>query len=150
MTRSPAAGRRPAPTAKKAQTQPRRVARRLWPFLASVVVVGILVVGVFPTRTFLAQRAALSRAEEQLAVLEEQNDELDRRADLLRSDAEIERLARERYNLVRPGEEAYAVLPPPGSPTTSSSLPPLGDADSEGDRGRNPLQRAWDAVVGLF
>ena len=33
----------------------------------------------------------------------------------LSTDAEIERLARQWYNLVFPGEEAYAVLPPPAA-----------------------------------
>ena len=33
--------------------------------------------------------------------------------DTLKTDEEVERLAREQYNLVRPGEESYAILPPP-------------------------------------
>jgi cell division protein FtsB len=138
VTRTPVT-RRPAPS--------RRVLRRLWPLLGSIFVVGVLLVGVFPTRTYLAQRAAISRASEQLDVLQQQNATLEERADLLTSDAEIERLARERYNLVRPGEEAYAVLPPAGMTTTTTTPPPLAEeAKPEG----NPLQRAWRAVTGLF
>jgi hypothetical protein len=110
-------------------------------------VVGVLLVGVFPTRTYLAQRAAISRASEQLDVLQQQNATLEERADLLTSDAEIERLARERYNLVRPGEEAYAVLPPAGMTTTTTMPPPLAKPDEPDG---NPLRRAWRAVTGLF
>ncbi len=94
-----------------------RTRRGLWPLLVSVAVVGVLFVGVFPTRTYLAQQASLGRAEERLAVLAEQNTLLDRRIDALNTDAEVERLAREQYNLVRPGEQAYAILPPAEVPS---------------------------------
>ena len=93
----------------------RRV-RRIWPLLVGVTLVGILFLGVFPTRTYLSQRASLQQAEEQDRVLAEQNRLLEERIALLRTDAEIERLAREQHNLVRPGEEAYALLPPPPPP----------------------------------
>jgi cell division protein FtsB len=91
----------------------RRGRRRLVVLVAAVIATGALLFGVFPTQAFLAQRASTSRAEERLRVLSEQNDALEERVARLGTDAEIERLARERYNLVRPGEEAYAVLPPP-------------------------------------
>ncbi|MCU1373473.1 MAG: hypothetical protein JWO68_759, partial [Actinomycetia bacterium] len=87
-----------------------KLRRALWPLLASVVFVGVLFAGVFPTRTYLAQRASISHAEKQLSVLGQQNDELKQRAKELRTDAEIERLAREQYNLVKPGEDAFAIL----------------------------------------
>lgn len=44
----------------------------------------------------------------------------------MHTDAEIERLAREQYNLVRPGEEAYAILPGPADRPTSIAPPPVG------------------------
>ena len=126
-----------------------RLRRAAWPVLLSVVLVGVLFAGVFPTRTYLAQRAAISRAEEQIDVLGEQNAELEARARELRDDTEIERLARERYNLVRPGEEAYAVLPPPSSGTTTTTEPSR-RAQGEEDEDRNLLEKAWDAVTGLL
>jgi cell division protein FtsB len=120
----------------------------VWPILVSVVLVGVLFAGVFPTRTYLAQRASISRAEKQLSVLGEQNAELERRAKELRSDREIERLARERYNLVKPGEEAYAVLPPPAQ--AGEQTPPVTPKAEQKDRERNLVQKAWHAVTGLF
>jgi hypothetical protein len=51
-----------------------------------------------------------------LAQLNDSNDKAQRHADALRSDAEIEKIAREQYGLVKPGEEAYHVLPPPQDP----------------------------------
>ena len=121
-----------------------RLRRALWPLLASVVLVGVLFAGVFPTRTYLAQRASISHAEKQLRVLGEQNADLERRAGELRTDAEIERLAREQYNLVKPGEEAYAVLPPPVEAPAETPAPEPEEED------RNVVEKAWDAVTGLF
>ena len=46
-------------------------------------------------------------------MLRAQNDAYEERIERLQTDEEIERLAREQYNLVFPGEEAYAVLPAP-------------------------------------
>jgi cell division protein FtsB len=88
----------------------------LWPLLATVTLIGLLFIGVFPTRTYLAQRSAMSRAEERLDVLQAQNTALEGRVAALNTDEAIERLAREQYNLVRPGEEAYAILPAPPVP----------------------------------
>jgi cell division protein FtsB len=114
--------------------------------LVTLAFVGVLFVAVFPSRTFLAQRASLSKVEEQLDVLGEQNRLLEERAELLRDDAEIERLAREEYHLVRPGEEAYVVLPSPDQAPPPEPAPaevPFGDD-------RHPFQRAWDWLNDRF
>jgi len=84
--------------------------------VAAVAVIGLVFLAVFPTRTYLSQRRDLTNTEQRLAVLSRQNQELSGRVARLNTDAEIERLAREQYNLVRPGEEAFAILPPPGPP----------------------------------
>ena len=120
-----------------------QVRRRLWVVLITLAFVGVLFLAVFPSRTFLAQRASLSRAENQLAVLGEQNRLLEQRARLLRDDDEIERLAREEYHLVRPGEEAYVVLPSP----EPKPAPP---ANAQPPDDRNSLRRAWDWVTSRF
>jgi cell division protein FtsB len=95
-----------------------RVSRRraLWPVAAVVTLLAVLLIGVYPTRTYLAQQDSLRQTEEQLDVLREENSRLEDRVAALNTEAEIERLAREQYNLVRPGEESYALLPPPPAP----------------------------------
>lgn len=121
-------------------------ARRLGVVVGSVAFVGVLFTTVFPTRTFLAQRTSLDASTEQLQVLEEQNRRLEDRVGVLNDDAEIERLARQEYHLVRPGEQAFAVLPAPGPPEPPAQVgapPPVPDDD-------NALQRAWDWISGLF
>ena len=90
--------------------------RRGWGVVAAVLTVGVLFVAVFPTRTWLTQRQELEATEQKVAVLTKQNAEMEERVRRLNTDAEIERLARQDYNLVRPGEEAYAILPSPEAP----------------------------------
>jgi len=87
--------------------------RAAWSLVVSVVLVGMLFLFVFPTRTYLGQRRGLDSARTRVEVLSEKNQELAARVKRLNTDAEIERIAREQYNLVRPGEEAYAILPAP-------------------------------------
>jgi cell division protein FtsB len=91
----------------------RRIGRLLGVVGGSVVVCGVLAVAVFPTSTYLDQRRDTSEAEERLAVLRAQNEAYESRIERLQTVEEIERIAREQYNLVFPGEEAYAVLPAP-------------------------------------
>lgn len=85
--------------------------------VASVVFVGFVFGAVFPTRTYLTQRREIAAATERLALFEAQNGRLEAAVNRLQRDEEIERLARSRYNLVRPGEEAYAILPVPAPPS---------------------------------
>jgi cell division protein FtsB len=104
----------------------RRVGRTIGLVGGAACVVGVLALGVFPTRDFLAQRRDLGSTREQLSVLREQNEALDERIEALSTPAEIERLAREQYNLVHPGEEAYSVLPAPLPPVALPSVWPFG------------------------
>jgi cell division protein FtsB len=98
------------------------LARRLAVVSGAVTLVAVLAVAVFPTRQWLDQRADIGDAEARLAILREQNAALEEQIWRLEDDAEIERLAREQYNLVMPNEEAYVVLPPPLPPV---ELPPI-------------------------
>ena len=99
---------------------PRR--RVLWVVLAVITVIAALFIGVYPTRTYFSQRSALSKAQHQLNVLTDENAKLDQAAADLNTDARVEQLARERYNLVRPGEEAFAILP---APPQKVAVPPV-------------------------
>ncbi len=119
----------------------------MWVVPVAVVAIGVLLVAVFPTRTFLAQQASVRAAEEQLGVLDEQNRLLEERVRLLNDDAEIERLAREEYHLVRRGEEAYAVLPAPVSPAPP---PPVGTPPGPPVDDRTMAEKARDWVVDRF
>ena len=92
--------------------------------VAFVIFIGILFGAVYPTRTYLAQRRDLRAAHQKLTLFKEQNAHLEAEAKRLGSDAEIERIARARFNLVKPGEEAYAVVPVPPKPGDPAAPPP--------------------------
>jgi cell division protein FtsB len=121
-----------------------RIRRAAWPVLMLVVLIGVLFVAVFPTRTWLTQRQAFASANEQLSVLDEQNTLLEQRVSALQSDDEIERLAREQYNLVKPGEEAYALLPAPGTSTATTIPPPV----VAGEKHRSLPSKVWHFLTG--
>jgi cell division protein FtsB len=84
--------------------------------LITVVVAAVFGFGVVPTRSFLDRRQQVATAEERLAQLERANAESREQRDRLKTDAEVERLAREHYGLVKRGEEAYRIVPPPQPP----------------------------------
>ena len=101
--------------------------------VASVIFIGFLFGAVYPTRTYLTQQRELRAAHHKLDVFKEQNGRLEAEAKRLESDEEIERIARARFNLVKPGEEAYAIVPvppkpgAPGAPAASPAPPPKRD-----------------------
>jgi hypothetical protein len=100
----------------------RRVSMRL----AAVAVVGFVIYGVFPVRTWIDQRAATDRARERLEVFERENELLASEKRDLGTDERIEEEARE-MGFVLPGEESYGIYPAPdpapSSGTTSTTQP---------------------------
>ncbi|MFL6204106.1 MAG: FtsB family cell division protein [Acidimicrobiales bacterium] len=104
----------------------RRLGRAVGLGVGGAALCGVLAFAVFPTSTYLDQRAHTSEAEERLAVLRAQNKAYEERIERLKTQEEVERLAREQYNLVFPGEEAYAVLPAPLPELTLPTVWPFG------------------------
>jgi len=92
-------------------------------------VVAFLFAFVYPTRTYLSQREQIKRAQDRLEVLREQTATLRRDTERLRGDAEVERIAREQYGLVRPGETPYVIVP--GQPTPLPAEQPAPTQASE-------------------
>jgi cell division protein FtsB len=121
--------------------------RRLPGLLAVAALVGVVVTaaGIFPFRQIIGQEKAVGLAREKLAALEEENARLAVEAAALESDAEIERLAREQFGLVMPGEIGYVVVSPPGevAAPAESEVPTL-------DRpGEQPWWKdLWDYLTG--
>ena len=121
--------RKPAPRAQakaKARAKPDRTVRAGRrkatgrAALGSVVLVGLLFAFVYPTRTFLDQRADTNRARAQLELLQTENTKLARETKKLKSDSEIERRGRA-YGLVRPGERPFVIIPaPPVTPPAAA------------------------------
>src|SRR5262249_31259437 len=89
-------------------------ARLALAFVGSTAVLAVLAVFVFPTRLWLSQRSDLAAAEHRVHVLDHTNAALQKQVHELGTDAAVERIAREQHTLVKPGEDAYAILPPAG------------------------------------
>jgi cell division protein FtsB len=103
-----------------------KIARRaVWPVLLVATIVVIMFYAVFPTRTWLDQRATADTRATELAEIDATNAELLVSIERLQTDAEIERIARSEYSLVYPGEEAYAILPAPPEPLRLPATWPL-------------------------
>ena len=111
--------------------------------VGSALVIGFLAFSVFPTRVWLGQKADIAEAEHRVNVLDQTNAALQKRVDELDSDAAIERIAREQHNLVKPGEYAYAVLPPAGD---AKKLPKPALAPLVEDTSRNFWERLRDRL----
>ena len=100
--------------------------------VASLVLIGALFLFVFPTSAVLHQRGQLSAAEQRLVGAQGADGAARRsRPSASQSDDEIERLARDRFNMVRPGEQAWAVVP----------APPADHDDHRRTRPRSPPSR---------
>ncbi len=87
------------------------------PAVALLVVAVVIVAGLalLPVRTWLDQRASISEVDAELTRTEGEIAELEARLALIETDAEVERLARENFDLVFPGEESYRILPAPAT-----------------------------------
>ena len=108
--------------------------RLIVPVLATALLLAVLVVGVFPTRRYLDQRAAIASADTDLRQLTQTNDTLQAEADRLQTNEEIERQARDQYGYVRAGEEPYHVLPDPEDPLKVPDVWPFSQLQQRLDR----------------
>jgi len=82
--------------------------------LAAAVLVGLAIV---PVRTWLAQQNKMDQARAEIARIEAEVAELEQQLTSLQTDDEIERRARQDFDLVFPGEESYRILPQPSPPS---------------------------------
>lgn len=79
--------------------------------LFALLIVAILFLFVFPTRSYMAQRGKVQDARDDVEAIQEQIVRLQEEAARLETPAEIERLARQQYNMVYPGERLFQVVP---------------------------------------
>ncbi|MCB2224145.1 MAG: septum formation initiator family protein [Actinobacteria bacterium] len=99
--------------------------------LAVVLVLG----GIFPFRQLIAANREVDDAEQRLELIQEETAALADRVAALQTPEEVERLAREQFGLVMPGEVGYVVVTPPWEEDQPSS--PVEPA------AREPEERAW-------
>lgn len=113
-------------------------------FFGSIAVIALLAVTVFPTRLWLNQKHDLAAVQRKVGVLHQTNAALQQRVDQLGTDSAIERIAREQHNLVKPGEDAFAILPPAGDAPILKPAPAL--APELETKDRSFLERLRDRL----
>ena len=98
--------------------------------VGAVLFSAVILFAWFPASSLLSAHANLKATQDQLASLHAQDAALAQEQKNLNDTDEIERIAREQYQLVSPSQQAYEVLPPAGS--TSAGTPYAGDPGSDG------------------
>jgi cell division protein FtsL len=99
---------------------------------------------VVPYGQIVDSRRQVADARAQLAELQTENQELQDEVDALGTDAEIEKLAREKLGYVRPGETAFVVLDPPGTPEVTGSQ----ESSSAPAAEETWVDKVWDFITG--
>jgi cell division protein FtsB len=122
------------------------VLRRPGPAIATVLIVlmgAAFLTQVVPYGQIVDSRRQVATARAQLATLEAENTTLQADVSALHTDAEVEKLAREKLGYVRPGETAYVVLDPPGTPDEAT---PAAPAPIQAEK--TWVDRVWDFLTG--
>lgn len=89
--------------------------------IGGAILSAAILVAWFPASSLLQQRSNLASASTQLRELHEQDSALAQERRNLSDSSEIARIAREQYQLVNPGQQAFEVLPPAGSSEPGTS-----------------------------
>ncbi|MCV7577393.1 septum formation initiator family protein [Micrococcus luteus] len=158
------AGRRPRPAPRRAAsaaaaTAARRRAPLPEPVPArqitgrALIVVAVLLVAavlVAPTlRAFLNQQLEISAAREEIATMQAQREDYERRIQLWDDPAYVTQQARERLELVMPGETLYSVTGRPSETETDTEAEdtPVAGADETVNTRLPWAEGLWDSAV---
>jgi hypothetical protein len=95
-----------------------------------MVLTAVILFAWLPVGSLLNQRSSLADTEAQMTTLREQDAALAQEKKDLSDAGEIGRIARQQYQLVSPGQQAYEVLPP--SDAAAAGTPYAGDPGSDG------------------
>jgi cell division protein FtsB len=108
--------------------------------VALAAVIALVILGTsFPLSALLSQHSQLSSTSAQLQKVQSENDLLAEQQRQLNSTTDVDRLARQDYQMVMPGQTLYDVLPPSGLAAATA-----GQA-TRGDPGSQPLVSPADA-----
>ena len=157
------AGRRPRPAPRRAASAAATAARRRAPLPEpvparqitgrSLIVVAVLLLAavlVAPTlRAFLNQQLEISAAREEIATMQAQREDYERRIQLWDDPAYVTQQARERLELVMPGETLYSVTGRPSETETDTEAEdtPAAGADEVVNTRLPWAEGLWDSAV---
>ena len=131
MARAKASRARRAAPSPAAMTRAERRAvighrRGIAAVVAAVVASAIVLVAWFPAGALIAQRHTLAETSSTLTQLRAEDRALRAESKNLSKPSEISRIARQQFQLIVPGDQAFQVLPPPGT-TGGDTDPYAGD-----------------------
>lgn len=129
-------------TRERDARRPARSRRAAVISLTLIVALAITLGGIFPFRQMIAQNRQVSLTTEQYELLAAENQKLAERIEILKTPLEVERIAREQYGLVRPGEVGYRTVPVPGFESTPT------EADEEEETGDPWYRGIWNFLTG--
>ncbi|HEY5578552.1 MAG TPA: septum formation initiator family protein [Acidimicrobiia bacterium] len=110
--------------------------------IALLLLAAALFTNILPFRQIFAQHEALELAQTQLRLLQEENGTLELEVAALMTDTEVERIAREYFGYVMPGEQAIVIVSPAEEQAAQESEPPVTED------GRPWWQEVWDFLTG--
>ena len=91
--------------------------------LAVLVIGGAMYLFIFPARTYLAQKQDIAVQERTIAALKAEDSKLGGESQALQGAPTIEQIARREYGLVKPGQQAFMVVPARTKPVPEAPPP---------------------------
>jgi cell division protein FtsB len=111
-----------------------------------LLLAGVLFSSVYPVRRYFAVKHSIAQLHQQKQALIDRQAVLRKESDLLSSDAEVERLARE-YGMVRPGEVPFAVVAPQQATAQQPTVSADGGLPAEQPSHPGLFSRIWDRII---
>lgn len=106
-----------------------------------LIAAAVVLTNVFPFRQMLAQEQRVDAARTQLELLQAENLRMETEAEALKTDAEVERIARGQLGYVFPDDQPYVVTTPDTAVESSAQT-------AEYDLGKPWYERVWDFLTG--
>jgi len=111
--------------------------------LGVLVVVVVAAAGIFPFRQIIERQESVDLAEGKLQALQSENLRLQQQMAALETPEEVERIAREQFGLVQPGEIGFVAVAPEGD-----SVVPVIVEEPRLERDRPWWEELWDFLSG--
>jgi cell division protein FtsB len=111
-----------------------------------VVFVGLLFTAVYPMQRYFDFRHHIAQLHQQERALTQERQRLEAEKQLLLTPKEIERLAREKLGMVKPGEVPFAIVTPGALAAQAPAAVPAVTTP----RGQGLFSRWWNAVSHVF
>jgi cell division protein FtsB len=114
--------------------------------ILALLLVGVLFSSVYPIRRYFAVRSSISALRAEERALDQKTQQLAKQKALLQTDQEVETLAREDLNMVRPGEVPFAIVTPSVAPSPQANVGAAGLFDPLHASKPGFFARIWNAI----